>query len=331
MIGCIRLAAPPPAALHALRLRLDQRSPRVQHVHTGATVELLADLGRGRRAEAQCYAQALADDAVVLGLAAAVAIAPAPTLVRLAARRASADAPLVVSPVAVEALLAACPVDWLAPFAPFAPALRGLGLVTLADVAALSPAAIGGRFGGDALRAWCTLRGDEPALAPVPAAPRLRARRAFDGLVADQAVLALTLDRLAARLAAALTWRGMQARALALHLHGDDGRQSAGRVLEDPAAGAATLAATAQGLLRAAAASGGVATLELIVGELVPLRGAQLTLFGPVAGGAGDTRRAALDDLAARLGPGALLRAVVAPVGTGRDEARGRFAPWTPR
>ena len=48
-----------------------------------------------------------------------------------------------------------------------APDLHGLGLHTLADVAELPAAAIGGRFGTDALRAWRALHGKEPPLRAV--------------------------------------------------------------------------------------------------------------------------------------------------------------------
>ncbi len=115
MIGCLQLASPGEAVLHALRLRLDRLSPRVQLWRTPEMVALLLDLGRGTVQDGRRHAAALhraADAATVPNTH--VGIAPTPTLAALAARRAASDGPLVVSPGAVPALLARCPVGWLA-------------------------------------------------------------------------------------------------------------------------------------------------------------------------------------------------------------------------
>ena len=326
MIGCLPLSAPSDAALHALHLRLDRLSPRVQLSRTNDAVLLLADLGRGTVQAGRRHAATLgaAIDPVPFTQ---IGIAATPTLVILAARRATVAAPLVVSPGAVPALLRQCPVAWLPPLAPFALVLHGLGLHTLADVAHLPAAAVGGRFGADALRAWRSLHGEEPPLTPLPHPPRLGVKRHFDGPVSDQAVLTHVLARLATQLGAALARRGMQARALALYLDGDDGRWSAGHVLERPAADGATLAPITTGLLAAAGPMGGVATLTLLVGELVPTRGEQLALFASSAAQR-DAGRAALADLAARLAPGSLLCASADAPGTALADARSYLAPW---
>lgn len=329
MIGCLRLAALPTSALQPLRLRLDQLSPRVQLLTAPSHHDLLLDLGRGTSTDGRRHATALLQDAGGLLLSAQVGIAPTPTLARLAARQADSEAALIVSPQKVPALLARCPLEWQEEFAPHVPALHGLGLRSLAAVAALPAGAVLGRFGNEALRAWRALHGDEPLLVPVPSPPRLRVRRPFDGLVTDRAVLALTLGRLTARLAAILERRGAQARALALHLQGDTNLHAAGRVLEHPAATAAALTPIALCLLEQAGAERGAEAVELIVGELVPQRGEQLELFGP-APGRHDARREALDDLAARLGPTSLLRGVVAPAGISVSEARNQLSPWSP-
>lgn len=326
MIGCLRIEAPEDAALRALRLRLDQLSPRVE-VRGLPRPVLLADLGRGRLAEARLHGQALRAAAVANGLAAAVGVAPTATLAALAARRALPAVPLVIGPAAVPALLDTCPVSWLEPLAPHAAALHGLGLRSLGAVARLPAAAIGARFGGNALRAWRALHGDELPLIPLPAPPRLRLRRVFGGPVADQAVLIAALGRMAARLASALERRGAQARALALHLHSDVGVIAAGRVLERPASRADALAPIAAGLLVAAGLQAGVKRLDLLVGELVPLRGEQLTLFTAPAA-AIDLRRAALADLAARLGPGQLLHPGLSIDGVALSEERGQLTGW---
>lgn len=327
MIGCLQLPPLEENTLHALRLRLGYLSPRVQLLRSREQLALLADLGRGTLAEGRRHAAVVRDAAEAVAPGAQIGVAPTPTLAALAARCAPARRPLVVSPHTVPALLARCPVTWLEPLAPLAPALHGLGLRSLADVAALPAAAVGGRFGGEALRAWRALHGDEPPLTPVPHPPRLGVRRHFAGPVHDRTVLTLALTRLAARLGTALERRGAQARALALHLDGDDGTRSASRVLERPAATAAALAPVVAWLLAAAGATGGVEAVTLLVGELVPTRGEQLPLFEPLAERR-DAGRAALADLAARLSPGAALRPAVTAAGTALPEARGRLTPW---
>lgn len=328
MIGCLQLVSPGEAALHALRLRLDRLSPRVQLWRTPEAVALLLDLGRGTVQDGRYHAAALGLAASGVTVPSAhVGIAPTPTLAALAARRAAAEGPLVVSPGAVPALLARCPVGWLAPLAPLALVLHGLGLRTLGAVAALPAAAVSGRFGVAALQAWRALHGEEPPLTPVPQPPRLGARRSFAGPVADQGALTLAVAHLTAQLARAMERRGVQARALALHLHGDDGPWSAARVLERPAAGAQALTPIAAGLLAAAGCSGGVEGLTLLVGELVPVRGEQLPLFASTAERR-DAAHAALGDLAARLAPGTLLRPQVAAAGTALIEERGRLLAW---
>jgi protein ImuB len=328
MIGCLQLSSPGDDALHALRLRLDRLSPRVQLIRTGGEVALLADLGRGRLPDGHRHAVELS--LIAPASNAQIGVAPSPTLAALAARRARADTPLVVGPAAVPALLARCPVSWLAPLAPLSPVLHGLGLRSLADVVALPAAAIEVRFGRAALQAWRALHGDEPPLTPVPHPPRLGARRHFDGPVADQAILTLAISRLAAQLGAALERRGVQARALALHLQGDTGLRSASCVLERPAATRAALTPIAAGLLDAADVASGVETLTLLAGELVPTRGEQLPLFAPVTeqreGG-----RAALADLAARLAPGSVLRPATTAPGAALPEARNHLLPWGAR
>ncbi len=220
----------------------------------------------------------------------------------------------MLAPAAVGAALARCPVGWLAPLAPEALALSGLGLHTLADVAALPAAAVSGRFGPAALAAWRALHGDEAPLLPTPAPPRLRARRAFAGPLLDRAALELAIGRLAARLATGLQRRGLAARGLALHLHPDQGHPHvAGRTLERPAATAAALGPIAIALMAAALPDKAlerapeICAVELMAGELLALRGEQLTLFGPAPGLRAEAM-AAFDDLAARMGPGGLLR-----------------------
>lgn len=351
MIGCLQLVTMDEAALRDLRLRLDRLSPRVQLCRAGPMATLLLDLGRGTVRDGRRHAEELARLAGLCttepqraqsrersGKASAtsvalphgpvcIGVAPMPTLATLAAR--CGAAPMVVGPASVAGLLARCPVAWLEALAPHELALHGLGLRTLADVAALPAAAVGGRFGGAALRAWRALHGDEPPLTPAPLPPRLTARRAFDGPVGDGATLELALGRLAARLGAALERRGAQASALALHLHTEDGPRSAARLLERPAAGADALAPIAAGLLRAAGAQGGVEAVVLLAGELVVARGEQLTLFAPT-GERRDVARAAIADLAARLGPGGLVRASVVPPGAALAEERAHFTPWGP-
>lgn len=326
MIGCLQLALPDEAALHALRLRLDQLSPRVQLARNAAGVTFLADLGRGTLRDGRRHTEALGK-ATARGVQVQIGIAPTPTLASLAARRSAHDGPLVVGPGGVPALLARCPIGWLAPLELLAPVFHGLGLRTLADVTALPAAAVGGRFGTEALRAWRALHGDEPPLTPAPLPPRLGVKRSFAGPVRDQRVLTLALARLTAQLEMALERRGVQARALALHLDGDDGPWSAARVLDQPAASSAALAPIATGLLRVSGVAGGVETLTLLVGELVPTRGAQLPLWSPTTESR-ETAHAALADLQARLAPGSLLRPTLAAPGTTLTETRGRFAPW---
>lgn len=331
MIGCLQLPSMDDDVLHALRLRLDRLSPRVQLLRTRAEVTLLADLGRGTLPDGRCHAAALTAATRDVALPDAhIGVAPAPTLAALAARYTAADTPLIVGPAAVPVLLARCPIAWLAPLAPLTPVLHGLGLRNLADVSALPAAAVEGRLGRVALQAWRALHGEEPPLTPVPYAPRLGARRHFDGSVVDRATLTLALQRLAARLGAALEQRGVQTRALALHLQGDDGLRSASRVLERPAATAAALAPSAAGLLAAAGVASGVETLTLLAGELVPTRGEQLSLFVPVAERRAEGR-AALVDLAARLAPGSVLRPAITAPGAALPEARNHLVPWGAR
>lgn len=327
MIACLISNPPDAAGLHALRLRLDGLSPRVHLVEKTPTLTLLLDLGRGTVADGRRHVttlQALAQEAAITP---ALGIAPTPTPATLAARRAGTGHALVISPAALPRLLAACPLPWLAPLAPVAATLHGLGLRSLADVAAVPAAAFTGRFGGALLPAWRALHGDEPPLAPLPPLPRLRLRRAFAGPVADRTVLTQVLQQVVQRLAALLDRRGMQARALALHLDGDADQWSAGRVLERPAAAAPTLLPIAAHLLTAAGATDAITTMTLIVGELAPLQSEQHTFFAhaPDARAAG---RTALADLAARLGADQVLRPLVHPPGLLPPEARTAFQPW---
>jgi protein ImuB len=326
MIACLIVQLPDAVALRALRLRLDRLSPRVQ-LEPAPTPPLLLDLGRGTVADGRRHSAVLRSVAAEVGVAPALGLAATPTLARLAARRAGTDQALVISPAAVPALLAACPVAWLPPLAPLAPTLHGLGLRSLADVAALPAAAFGGRFGGALLPAWHALHGVEPPLTPVPPRPRLRLRRSFAQPVADRTVLTHVLTQLVERLAATLAQRGMQARSLALHLAGDAAAWSATRVLERPAATAPALLPIATSLLAAAGATDAIAAIALFVGELAPLRGDQLSLFTPAAERHAASK-AALNDLAARLGPGGLLQPAVDPPGIAPPEARNRLGPW---
>lgn len=327
MIGCMRFDPPNEDSLRALRISLEQLSPRVALRPQPPQLALLADLGRGQLAEARRHAAMLQGCAADHQLSATVGVAPTPTLAALAARAAAPGAPLVVGPAGVPALLARCPVGWLEPLAPLVPLLHGLGLRSLGAFAALPAAAVTARFGGAALQGWRLLHGEEPPLVPLPAPPRLGLRQLFGGLVADRTVLAAVLQRMAARLAAALQRRGMQARALALHLHTDSGVASAGRVLERPAAEAASLAPIAAGLLAASGLQDGVERVDLLVGELVPLRGEQLALFGAPSAVRAE-REAALADLAARLGSQQLLRPAVRSAGLALAEERGRLTGW---
>ncbi|MCS6882725.1 MAG: hypothetical protein RMK84_15230 [Oscillochloridaceae bacterium] len=327
MIACLAAAPPEATALQTLRLGLDGLSPRVHLEWTADRLAALIDLGRGTVADARRHIAVLRGIAAAARLSVALGVAPAPTLARLAARCAGSDAALVVSPAAVPALLAVCPVEWLEPLAPLAPTLRGLGLDSLGAVAALPEAAFGARFGSALLPVWRALHGREAPLLPVPPPPRLRLRHAFAAPVADRAVLDRTLARMTAALGAGLERRGEQARSLALHLSGDDGAWSAGRALERPAASPGALLSIATRLLEDAEIAGPVLEMALLAGELVPLRGEQASLFAPVAAcqAAG---RAALADLARRLPPGGLLYAVGSAICLALPEARHRLRPW---
>ncbi|GAB4436373.1 MAG: hypothetical protein OHK0015_28110 [Chloroflexi bacterium OHK40] len=327
MIGCVRFDPPDEDSLRALRISLEQLSPRVVLRPDPPQLALLADLGRGQLADARHYAATLQGCAVSHRLNATIAVTPTPTLAILAARVAVPDVPLVVGPAGVRALLERCRVSWLEPFTPLAPLLHGLGLRSLGAVAALPAAAISARFGATALQGWRLLQGEELPLVPLPTQPRLGLRQVFGSLVADRTVLAAVLRRMTARLAAALQRRGVQARALALHLHTDSGIASAGRVLASPAAEAATLTPIAAGLLAASGLQDGVERVDLLVGELVPLRGEQLSLF-VTASAVRAERETALADLAARLGPQQILRPAVNVSGLALAEERGRLSGW---
>lgn len=179
------------------------------------------------------FAGALAERAARVGLPAVVAVATAPEVARIAARR-LADTPgsvQVIPPGGDAAFLAPLPLDLLNPEDALAEALTRFGLRRVGELTRLPERALVARLGRPVLRLLRLARGERRA--PPPAAP---ARDGFEETVELEAPvehlepLLFVLRGMLSRLVARLSCRGLALGDLELDCRLDGGSHDARRV-----------------------------------------------------------------------------------------------------
>ncbi|MDP9309693.1 MAG: hypothetical protein M3R24_02145 [Chloroflexota bacterium] len=188
---------------------------------------------------------------------------------------------------------------------------KRLGLQTLGQVAALPAHAMEAQLGpvGRLVHTLATGKDVDPIPPYVPSAT-LRIRRGFDGAVGDRRVLVLAGQDLAQRMAERLAQRGSAAQRITVELALEDFPTAiAVRELDTPTSQVEVLRSAAGHLLAGAVVTGGVEALTLVAGDLTPMIGAQLDLFGESTATAGE-RQHTLRQLMTRFGRQRFLRAV---------------------
>ncbi len=186
-----------------------------------------------------------------------------------------------VEPGGERAFLAARPLDFLPLEREWLRRLRLLGIRTLGQFAALSPAALREQFGTGILPLHRLARGEGAAsVASLPPSAQEQAARRFDPPLVNwldvQRLLAELAAELAGRLAAAALLGGV------LHLRvetEEDAPQQLSLPLRRPSADPARLAQAAQELAQALSLESGVEALSLVAGDLRPAVVRQLSLF----------------------------------------------------
>ena len=168
-----------------------------------------------------------------------------------AARQATTRAPRVVHPDEVEGFLAPLPIESLPLDPRTADELRGLGLLTVGDLAALSHRHALERLGFAQVHAWHAARGvDDRPLRPRPPANELRAHMGFADPVGSLPTLQAAARLLLGDLAAATRARGTSLRSLVIRVTcEDDGSWSHTVTLREPTCDADGMATAALHLL----------------------------------------------------------------------------------
>ncbi|MBI2866817.1 MAG: DNA polymerase IV [Chloroflexi bacterium] len=155
-----------------------------------------------------------------LDVTASVGIATGKTVAKVASDRCKPDGLLEVPPGQEAAFLAPLPLDDLPGLGDTtANALRGLGVATLGQLAAMPAPVLRQRLGwyGLLLSEWAKGRDSRPVLPPAPQKSFSR-ETTFPQDVADRDLLRATLRYLTERVAAALRAEGKEARCVALKL-----------------------------------------------------------------------------------------------------------------
>ena len=202
------------------------------------------------------------------------------------------------------AMLAPLPIELLPLDEEAARRLHLLGLGTLGQLAALPAGALETQLGGlGRLLRQLALGRDRDPLPPYVPQHSIKVTRRAQGPIEDLYMLRSALDSIAERLSARLGRRGATARTVRLLLEVEYGAPWEDTLaLAAPASQAEPLRAALRTLLGRARPAGGVERLDVVLGELRPLRGTQLGLFDTPAGAA-RPRRDLFADLVARFGP----------------------------
>ena len=159
--------------------------------------------------------------------------------------------------------------------------LRLLGVRTLGQLAALSPAAVREQFGAGLLPFYRLARGEGGAPASPPRPPsREEVVRHFEPPLANRLAIQNALQQMAADLAGKLAEAALVSGSL--HLLVEMERNEPGRAslpLRRPLADARRLGQAAQEMAQTLAFEAGITALSLTAGDLQPAAGRQLSLF----------------------------------------------------
>jgi hypothetical protein len=184
-----------------------------------------------------------------------------------------------------------------------------LGLRTLGQIAALTPAAVTAQCGAGGRFVHLLCRGQDQH--PIPRyihPPLLGVRRRFNGPVLDRRALELTLADLAPRLARQLDRRGTSARSIGLTLTFESVLPYAERLaLDAPTSRSDTITLASRRLLGRVPIRDGVESIAVQCADLTPLAIGQLSLFADVPP-TPELRPATRESLLARFGPQRLFR-----------------------
>jgi protein ImuB len=273
-----------------------------------------------------------------------VGIADGGFAARLAARRASADAPMVVAPGRSAAFCAPWPVSVLDD-PDLVSLLVRLGLPTLGDVAALPAEAVLARFGVDGRRFHDLARGLDvgpPVLVTPP--PDLVEQMELDPPVARVDAAAFAAKGLAERLLSRLADRGLACTRVVIEAETEHGEQLTRCWRHDHALTPAALAervrwqldgwlsgrvihdeATEGAASDLNSTTGGLTLLRLVPDEVVPADGRQLGFWGGDQA-AHDRADRALARVQGLLGYEAVVTAVVQGGRTPAEQVR--WVPW---
>lgn len=225
-------------------------------------------------------------------------VAAVPIAAEVAAR--AAESPVTfVEPAHERAFLARKPVELLRPDPRLLPLLRGVGIRTCGDLAALPREAVEVRLGAGGGALWKLARADDPRLLfrPIPPEKAAAAMEFIDYSVTDAARLVFTANALLGHVCGTLASRGERARQLTLELS----LASGGTLREAlraarPTADRATWLARARAFLERLSLPSPVEGLRLVAEATEPIGASQGDLFDR-----GFATAAAVEETVARL------------------------------
>jgi protein ImuB len=234
-----------------------------------------------------------------LGFCCRIGIADGLFAAELAAR--AGDSGVVVQPGGTPRFLATQPVTALES-AELADLLARLGIQTMGDFAALSPAAVTNRFGVAGAAAHRLSRGLEPRPLATRVPPEaLSVAAQFDPPLPQWEPVVFAAKALAEQMHAGLRDRGLACVRVEVAVTGSDGRQSARLWRHDGRLSALAVAERVRWQLDgwrggesadAAGEAGGITMLRLVPDQLVRDHGRQLSLWGETEAGDRVTRAA---------------------------------------
>lgn len=223
------------------------------------------------------------------GLEAAIGVAADPFTAQVAATLVRPSHVRPVETGAEREFLATCSLSFLPLEKETARRLRLLGIRTLGQLAALSPAAVREQFGSEALPLYRLACGETAPQAPAPAPPTEETvARHFEPPLADWLAVENVLNQMAAVLADRLAEAGLAGRSL--HLLVEEERDSSHRLslpFRRPARAAGRLGQAACDLARSLSITAGITALSLSLDRLAPAAARQLSLFEQPARSAG--------------------------------------------